>query len=71
MKNKKRHSAVLGIGLGRFNLFLYAREFVRFHIWEFGISFDAVKGIDRYLDIEARMFCFGIGVRFVWLNKIH
>lgn len=71
MNDNKKHSAVLHLGFGRFNVFLFAREYIRFHSWQFGISIDAVKGFDRYLDIEVHAFCFGIGVRFVLMNKLY
>lgn len=61
----------IGLGFWRFYMGLYARS-----IWKYKqiiliptLTLEAVKGVDRYLDIEFRFLCFGVGMRFIWLSK--
>lgn len=65
------HAVYCGIHRKRFGVFLFAREYWRFHSFQLGVSIDAItpKTGDKYLDIECRIACFGVGIRFVIINR--
>lgn len=65
------HAVYGGIRGNHFGVFLFAREYWQYRSFQFGISFDAIgaKGGDKYFDIELRIACFGVGIRFVSLNN--
>lgn len=65
------HSVYGGIHGKYFGVFLFAREYWRFHSFQLGVSIDAIrpKTGDKYLDIECRIACFGVGIRFVIINR--
>lgn len=63
------HAAYIGFHIGRVGVFLFAREYVKYHTLQFGLAIDAVKYDDAYLDIELRIAVVGIGVRFVLREK--
>lgn len=67
--SKDRHTAQIGFHVGRVGVYGYAREYIRYHSWQFGVSFDAVNGYDRYLDAEIKIACFGLGIRFIWIKR--
>lgn len=69
--NKRPHAIYLGIHGKRYGAFLFAREYWQYHSLQFGISIDAImaKGNDKYIDVELRIVCFAIGIRFVKLAK--
>lgn len=70
-KNKtEKHSIYSGFHFMRFGFFLFAREYIKFNSYQFGLAIDWIKYDDAYLDIEFRLACFGVGIRFVLLNKI-
>lgn len=62
----EKHAAYFGIHIFRFGIFLFAREYIKYHSYQFGCGIDFINSGDAYLDIELRVACFGIGVRFVW-----
>lgn len=64
-----RHDVQLRCHIGRLGFALYAREYIKYHSWQFGLTIDAVNGYDRYVDVELRAFCFGIGIRFIWIKR--
>lgn len=66
----EKHAVYGGLHIGRFGLFLFAREYIKYHSYQFGVGIDLINSGDAYLDIEARVACFGIGIRFVWIKKI-
>lgn len=33
------------------------------------LTFDVVKGNNRYVDLQLQILCFGFGVRFGWRTK--
>lgn len=63
------HTAQIGFHIGRVGVYLYAREYWKYKSWQFGLSIDAVNGYDRYVDIEAKIFFVGIGIRFIWIKR--
>lgn len=65
----EKHAAYFGIHVFRFGIFLFAREYVKYHSYQFGCGIDFINSGDAYLDVEMRVACFGIGVRFVWMKK--
>lgn len=66
----EKHAVYGGLHIGRFGLFLFGREYFKYHSFQFGVSFDLIHSGDVYFDIEARIACFGFGIRFVWLEKL-
>lgn len=65
------HAAYIDIHGKHFGVFLFGREYWQYHSFQFGVSIDAItpKDSDKYLDIECRIACFGIGIRFVFVNR--
>lgn len=70
-KLPERHAFYGGVKMGRFGVFIFGREYWRYRTFQFGLSVDWIRGADTYLDIEAHAFCFGFGVRFVWIAKVN
>lgn len=66
--SKDKHTVQTGIHVGRVGVYVYAREYWQYHSWQFGVSIDAVND-DRYVDIEAKILFFGIGIRFIWIKR--
>lgn len=62
----EKHAVYFGLNIFRFGIFLFAREYIKYHSYQFGCGVDFINSGDAYLDIELRVACFGIGVRFVW-----
>ena len=65
------HTAQIGFHIGRVGVSVYVLEY-----WKYkssfiipGVSVDAVNGYDRYVDIEAKILFFGIGIRFIWIKR--
>lgn len=67
--SKDVHTAQIGLHVGRAGICLYTREYWKYRSFQFGVSIEAVNGHDRYLDIELKLFCFGVGIRFIWIKK--
>lgn len=67
--SKDKHTVQTGIHVGRVGVYVYAREYWQHNSWQFGVSIDAINGYDRYLDFELKAFCFGIGIRFIWIKR--
>lgn len=67
--SKNKHTVGAGIHVGRVGVYVYAHEYWQYHSWQFGVSVDAINGYDRYLDLELKVFCFGIGIRFIWIKR--
>lgn len=67
--SKDNHTVQTGIHVGRVGVYVYAREYWQYNSWQFGVSIDAVNGYDRYVDIEAKILFFGIGIRFIWIKR--
>lgn len=67
--SKSKHTVGIGIHVGRVGVYIYAHEYWQYHSWQFGVSVDAINGYDRYLDLELKVFCFGIGIRFIWIKR--
>jgi hypothetical protein len=67
--SKDKHTAQIGGHVGRVGVYLYAREYIRYHSWQFGVSVDAVNGYNRYVDVELKILCFGVGIRFIWIKR--
>lgn len=65
----EKHAAYFGIYLGRLGLFLFGREYIKYHSLQFGLAVDHIKHDDAYLDIELKFLMFGIGIRFTWLSR--
>ena len=65
----EKHSVAWGTHVGRFGVYLFAREYFKYKTFQFGISFDLIKGADRAIDVELKFACFGAGVRFIILTK--
>lgn len=65
------HAVYGGIHGKHFGVFLFGREYWQFHSFQLGASIDAItpKDGDKYLDIELRVACFGVGIRFVKLTN--
>lgn len=62
----------IGLKFYRIGIFLFIRN-----LWKYKnfvllptLTLDAVKGYDRYADLELKVLCFGLGFRFIWLTKI-
>lgn len=66
--SKDKHTAQIGAHVRRVGVYLYAREYWKYKSWQFGVSFDAVNGYDRYVDVELKILCFGVGIRFIWIK---
>ena len=66
----EKHAVYGGLYFGRFGLFLFGREYIKYHSYQFGVGIDFINSGDAYLDIEARVACFGIGIRFVWIKNV-
>lgn len=66
----EKHAVYGGLHIGRFGLFLFGREYIKYHSYQFGVCIDFINFGDTYLDIEARVACFGIGLRFVWIKNV-
>lgn len=67
--SKDKHTAQIGAHVGRVGVYLYAREYWKYKSWQFGLSIDAVNGYDRYVDVELKILCFGVGIRFIWIKR--
>lgn len=57
---------------GRLGLSLYGRSF-----WQYRqffllptVTAEYGKGYDVHVDLEIKLLCFGIGVRFIYLNEL-
>lgn len=61
----------VGFHIWRVGLYLFAREYLKYNSWFIvpGVSIDLVNGYDRYLDVELKLLCFGVGIRFIWLKN--
>lgn len=66
---ERPHMAQIGFHIWRIGLFLFAREYWKYKSFQFGLTIDAVNGYDRYVDFELRAFCFGVGIRFIWIKR--
>lgn len=67
--SKDKHTVQTGIHVGRVGVYVYAREYWQYHSWQFGVSIDAINSYDRYVDIEAKILFFGIGILFIWIKR--
>lgn len=67
--SKDKHTAQIGAHVRRVGVYLYAREYWKYKSWQFGVSFDAVNGYNRYVDVELKILCFGVGIRFIWIKR--
>lgn len=67
--SKDNHTAQIGAHAGRVGVYLYAREYWKYKSFQFGVSVDAVNGYDRYVDVELKILCFGVGIRFIWIKR--
>lgn len=65
----ERHAVYGNLVFGRFCIGLFAREYIKYHSYQFGIGFDFYGGFDKYFDIEVKVACFGLGIRFTWIKK--
>lgn len=65
----EKHSLITGFHIGRFGIYFFVREFIKFGSWRFGLSFEMIKGKDKALDVEMFFACFGAGIRFIKLTK--
>lgn len=61
----------IGFKFRRIGIFLFMRN-----VWKYKhfvllptLELDAVKGYDRYSDLELKFLCFGLGFRFIWITK--
>lgn len=68
---ERRHDVRVGFHIWRVGLYLFAREYLKYNSWFIvpGVSIDVVNGYDRYLDVELKLLCFGVGIRFIWLKN--
>lgn len=56
-----------GFHIGRFGLFFYAENYVRYNqVYTPAVVVECVGGYSRYLDVELKILCFGFGIRFYW-----
>lgn len=67
--SKDKHTVQTGIHVVRVGVYVYAREYWKYHSWQFGVSIDAINGYDRYVDVEAKILFVGIGIRFIWIKR--
>lgn len=65
----ERHAVYGNLVFGRFCIGLFAREYIKYHSYQFGVGFDYFEGFDNYFDIEVKVACFGLGIRFTWIKK--
>lgn len=65
----EKHAVYWGFILWRFGMYFFAREYMKYHSYQLGLSADWIKHDDAYLDLEIRVACFGAGIRFMWLSK--
>lgn len=65
----ERHAAYMGVHIGRVGLFLFVREYCKYHSYWIGCGIDCIEGNERCIDFEARILCFGIGLRISSLKK--
>lgn len=66
----ERHAVYAGIHIGRFGFFLFAREYLKYNTIQFGVSVDLINGTDTYLDLELKMFFFGVGIRLTEITNL-
>lgn len=66
----ENHAAYFGVHIGRFGMFLFGREYMKYHSYQFGCGVDFINSEDKYMDFEMRVACFGVGVRFMWVSKL-
>lgn len=60
-----------GLKFKRIGIFIFARNVCKYKhyvLWP-TLVLDVVKGYDRYFDLELKILCFGLGVRFIWITK--
>lgn len=65
----EKHAAYFGIHIFRFGIFLFVREYIKYHSYQFGCGVDYIDGTDRYIDFEIRVLCFGVGLRLTILKR--
>lgn len=66
----EHHAVYGGITLGRFGLFLFAREYLKYRTIQFGLGIDYISATDKMLDIELKFLFFGIGIRFIKIANL-
>lgn len=66
---ERRHMVQIGFHIWRIGLYLFAREYMKYNQYYIipGVSVDAVT--DRYVDVELKILCFGVGIRFIWIKR--
>jgi hypothetical protein len=67
----RRHMWQIGLSIWRVGVFVFAREYAKYNTYYVvpGVVLSAVNGYDRYFDLELKVLCFGIGIRFIWIKK--
>lgn len=66
----ERHAVYVGIHIGHYGLFLFAREYMKYKTMQFGIGFDYITETDKMLDFEIKILFFGIGIRLVKIRNL-
>lgn len=67
--SKDVHAVQTGLHFGHFGVCLYAREYWKYRSYQFGLSIDIVNSFDRYFDIEIKILCFSIVLRFISIKR--
>lgn len=68
---ERRHDVRVGFHIWRIGVYLFAREYLKYHSWVItpSLSIDTVNGYDCYVDFEVKFLCVGGGVRFIWIKR--
>lgn len=71
IKKERKHDIQIGFHFWKVGIYLFCREYLKYNSWFIipGVSIDGINGYDRYLDVELKLLCFGVGVRFIWLKN--
>ena len=71
IKKERKHDIQIGFHFWKVGIYLFCREYLKYNSWFIipGVSIDVVNGYDRYLDVELKFLCFGVGIRFIWLKN--
>lgn len=61
----------IGFHIKRLGLFLYLQNYYRYKQFYItpGVIVEGVIGYDAYFDLEIKLLCFAVGVRFIWIKR--
>ena len=70
-KITRRHDVQAGFNISRFGVYVFAREYWKYHVWHLlpTIAVAVVDGYDWYIDIEVKFLFVGFGIRFIKIKS--